>query len=181
MEHGRSVLSAAGGLRERKAAGFSLIEVLIAAGILLIVALGILPLFTQAITNNQAGNDYTQATNYAKSELERLYELPFDNPELAPASRIQKLSKETQVWHDPADFPPGESSLWTRTVTIRQYNLNGLADGDGDGHFDNPLPAGAPAAFVHVKEIDVLVESSRNPLNPLGIGKRVALRTLKPF
>jgi len=45
------------------------------------VALGILPIFAQAIANNRAGADSTQVTNIAKSELERLYSLPLWSPE----------------------------------------------------------------------------------------------------
>src|SRR4051812_50016518 len=69
-------------VRARGGKGFSLIEVLIAAAIFLIVALGLVPFFTQAIANNRTGADFTQSTNYAKSELERLYALPLSSPDL---------------------------------------------------------------------------------------------------
>jgi prepilin-type N-terminal cleavage/methylation domain-containing protein len=181
MENGETVLSCAA---PRRASGFSLIEVLIAAAILLIVALGVLPLFTQSITNNQAGNDYTQATNHAKSELERLYEMPFNSPELTvvgtATTRVQHFSQNTHEWIDGA-APAGETPLWVRTTTIRQFGLAGLVDANEDGYFDSPLSGGTVSTFVHVKEIDVRVNAGRSDFNLLGAGKRVALRTLKPF
>ena len=39
-----------------------MIEALIAAAILLIIALGLMPLFTRSINDNVSGNDATQAT-----------------------------------------------------------------------------------------------------------------------
>ncbi len=60
--------------------GFSLVEVLIAAAIFLVVALGIVPLFAQAIVNNRSGADYTTATNLAKSELRAPVLAPHDEP-----------------------------------------------------------------------------------------------------
>lgn len=163
--------------------GFSLIEVLIAAALMLVVALGVLPLFTQAMTNNLAGNDYMQATNIAKSELERLYELPFSSPDLEVEGtervRLQHLKQGSAVWEAGAG-PTNPPPAWRRTSTVRQFSLAGLVDADDDGYFDSPLPAGAAATFVHVKEITVQVESGRTG-GPVGAGKRAVLRTLKPF
>lgn len=169
--------------RTRGERGFSLIEVLIASGILLVVALGVLPIFAQAIVNNRAGADYTQATNIAKSELERLYSLPFASPELqvvgAATERVDYFSQYQQKWiSGPA--PTADPALWTRTTTIRQYSLGGVVDIDKDGAFDPPLPEGTPATFVHVKEIEIRVESGRGG-SPLGGGKRITLRTYKAY
>lgn len=163
--------------------GFSLIEVLIASGILLVVALGVLPIFAQAIVNNRAGADYTQATNFAKSELERLYALPFSSFELQvegeETERVQYFSLAQQIWID-GEAPPADPPLWTRTTTIRQYGLGGLVDLDKDGTLDDPLPGGTPDTFVHVKEIEVRVESGRSG-GPLGAGKRITLRVYKSY
>jgi prepilin-type N-terminal cleavage/methylation domain-containing protein len=163
--------------------GFSLIEVMIAAVILLVVALGILPLFAQAIANNRAGADSTQVTNIAKSELERLYSLPLWSPELEVVGpetvRPAYFSLKDQKWvagTAPADDPP----LWTRTTTLRQYGLGGIVDADKDGKLDGPLPGGTPQAQVHVKEIEVRAESGRGA-GPLGGGKRITLRVYKAY
>jgi prepilin-type N-terminal cleavage/methylation domain-containing protein len=162
--------------------GFSLIEVLIAAGILLVVSLGVLPIFAQAIVNNRAGSDYTQATNYAKSELERLYSLPMDSPDLEITAtdtvRVQYFLQAKKEWV--TALPGNDVPLWTRTITLRQYSLGGVIDVDKDGALDPPLPAGTPIAFVHLKEIEVQVQSGRAG-GPFNTGKRITLRVFKAY
>jgi prepilin-type N-terminal cleavage/methylation domain-containing protein len=179
MEDRQSLLS-----RGRRAGelGFSLIEVLIAAAILLVVALGVLPIFSQAIVNNRAGADYTQVTNIARSELERLYSLPFSSPELEVVGpetvRNEYFSQRDQKWAD-GNAPLNDPALWTRTTLIRQYGLGGVVDIDKDGKLDGPLPGGSLASQVHVKEIEVRAASGRS--GPLGGGKRVTLRVYKAY
>ena len=76
--------------RQRSSAGFSMIEALIAAAILLIIALGLLPLFTRSINDNVSGNDASQATNGSRTEAEEMLQLPFNNTRLAvPAGSTQ--------------------------------------------------------------------------------------------
>ena len=52
---GQPVYSA-GRTRER---GFSVVEALVAAAIILVIASGVLPMFTRAMVNNVAGNEST--------------------------------------------------------------------------------------------------------------------------
>lgn len=183
MEDRQIVLDRRALTRSRGEQGFSLIEVLIAAGILLVVALGVLPIFAQAIVNNRAGADYTQATNFAKSEIERLYALPFSHPDLTvvgdETERVQYFSQEQKIWIDGA-APPEDPPLWTRTTIIRQYGVGGFVDLDKNGSLEGSLPGGAPETFVHVKELEVRVESGRSG-GPLGAGKRITLRVYKSY
>jgi prepilin-type N-terminal cleavage/methylation domain-containing protein len=176
MEHQHRLL-------ERGPKGFSLIEVLIASAIFLIVALGIVPFFTQAIVNNRAGADFTQSTNYAKSELERLYALPFSSPDLqvtagTSAVTVQYYSQTAHNWVPTVTSP--DVALWTRTVTIRNFGLGGMIDIDHDGKLDGPLGAGTPVASVHAKQIEVRVQSGRAG-GPLGAGKQITLSVFKAF
>ena len=53
-------------------AGFSLIEGLIAAALLLLVLVSILPLFTQSMLNNATGNDSSYISNAAVDGFERI-------------------------------------------------------------------------------------------------------------
>jgi prepilin-type N-terminal cleavage/methylation domain-containing protein len=189
MEHQHDFLAHASRLDGRSVPargekGFSLIEVLIAAGIFLIVALGIVPFFTQAIVNNRAGADFTQSTNYAKSELERLYSLPFNSPDLQVATgssavTVSYFSKVNQTWV-PAIVSTStvpDVALWTRTVTIRQYDLTGMLAG---GAVADALPAGTPASFIHAKQIEIALQSGRAG-GPLGVGKQVTLSVFKAY
>jgi len=184
LEHQHDLLARASRLESRGPRGFSLIEVLIASAIFLIVALGIVPFFTQAIVNNRAGADFTQSTNYAKSELERLYALPFSSPDLAvtagtEAVTVQYYSKMDQKWETTLTTT-GDVALWTRTVTIRNFGLGGMVDIDHDGKLDGPLSADTPAASVHAKQIQIAVQSGRAG-GPLGGGKQITLSVFKAF
>ncbi len=188
MEHQHDLLGRASRLeargprlkRARGARGFSLIEVLIASAIFLIVALGIVPFFTQAIVNNRAGADYTQSTNYAKSELERLFGLPITSPDLqvtagTEAVRVEYFSQASHAWVPAVTSP--DVALWTRTVTIRQFGIAGLEAG---APVTAALAAGTPTASVHAKQIEVRVQSGRAG-GPLGAGKQITLSLFKSF
>lgn len=66
--------------RQHDERGLSLIETMIAAAILLIVVVGVLNLFTMAITTNQQqGNIATRTTEYAQDKMEQLMALSFND------------------------------------------------------------------------------------------------------
>ena len=120
--------------------GFSLIEVMIASVLLLIVALGVLPLFTRSIVNNVAGGEYSEVSNLARSRAEQFRRLPFTSAEMTiDPGNDERLfedyySHETSEWIDGA--PPDDDSdtvLWERTTIVRQYGVAALRDGEGDG------------------------------------------------
>ena len=163
----------------RDDAGFSLVEVLIAAALLLIVSVGILPMFTRSITNNLQGKQATEATNLARSELERMIQLPSDDPALTLLTgsslvRNEKWSKDSLQWYDVSSFPTGEIDTFERTVTVRQFSMSALADGvlDATEHLD----ASADIQLVHLKEIEVQVLAPPSGMSP---GKQVTLRMFK--
>lgn len=172
------------------AAGFSVVESLIAALILLIIALGIIPLFARALRDNTAGADATQASNHGRATLEEYQQLPFNNQALTLAPGATTLARD-ESWaqgardafgDDDEGWWPGTPSgrgllLWIRTTTVRQFGMNDL----DDGRLTNPLPGGTQPAFVHLKEIEVRLESERPVESPLGPGRRIVFRVLKPF
>ena len=120
-------------------AGFSLIEVLVAAVILLVIALGMVPLFTRAITSNVEGFENTEVSNYARSRAEEFLQYPFNSPQLTVdvGQDVREVkdfySQNQQAWVTPE--PDGEVVLFTRTTQIRQFGINDL---------DTPLTGGAP-------------------------------------
>jgi hypothetical protein len=135
------------------AAGFSIIEALIAAAILLIIALGLLPLFTRSISDNVSGNDATQATNGSRTQVEELLNVPFNNDRLA--------------------IPAGATNSEAKT----SYT-GGALDKTGDT-LDDPKPGGTDAKFVHFKEVTVIVDNPKK--NLFGGGQGITLRVIKPF
>ncbi|HEX6862424.1 MAG TPA: hypothetical protein VF414_06400 [Thermoanaerobaculia bacterium] len=178
------------GVPTSRAAGFSVVEALIAALILLVIALGIIPLFARALRDNTAGADATQASNHGRASLEEYQQLPFNNQALTLAPGALTLGRD-ESWalgardafgDDDEGWWPGTPSdrglvLWTRTTTVRQFGINDL----DDGRLTDPLPGGTQPAFVHLKEVEVRLESERPVESPLGPGRQVVFRVLKPF
>ncbi|HEV2852547.1 MAG TPA: prepilin-type N-terminal cleavage/methylation domain-containing protein [Thermoanaerobaculia bacterium] len=156
--------------------GFSLVEVLIASAIFLIIALGVLPLFAQAIRSNLSGRDATDVSNLARSRVEELLQVPFETL-IVPAGKTEGVTKEywsatTKAWA--AGTPTAGNALWYRTTTIRQFSFNDLQD---NGIADTPLPGDTPVGNVHFKEI--VVEVRNTPRTLLSGGGAVTVRRLR--
>ncbi|HXO42546.1 MAG TPA: prepilin-type N-terminal cleavage/methylation domain-containing protein [Thermoanaerobaculia bacterium] len=162
--------------------GFSMVESLIAAAIIGIVAIGILPLFTRAMVDNMAGADYTRVTNYAKSKEEDFTRMPFLQQTIqVPAGQTQLLTTE---YMDPASLnwvatkPANPLAVWTRVTTLTQYNLY---DTDDDGMFNNPIAGGAVGVdAVQVIQSQVQVKSI-SAIGPMGGRRTTLVRYLKVF
>jgi len=145
-------------------AGFSLIEALIAALLLLFIVLGVLPLFSRAMMNNIQGNDSSNIANAAVEGFEQSLALPFDNDQISlPAG--QAVRTTTQVysllhneWILPADLAAGDEAQYTRTERLQQFQLSDLTD---NGQLDNPLPGGTAPTFVQLKRIEIQIQNER--------------------
>lgn len=178
--------------------GFTLLETLVAAGLLLIIAIGILPLFTRAMVNNNAGNEYTKVSNFGKSRVEEAFQLPFNGAGLmtVPAGQnasviVEHYRSDLDAWAPGAtpssplppdpDNPFANQVLWRRTTSVRQYSSEAIDDEDDtavDLKKSDALAGGTDPIFIHLKEVEVLIESTRTG-GPLGAGKEVLLRTFK--
>jgi type II secretory pathway pseudopilin PulG len=142
--------------------GFSLIEALIAAALLLILVVGLMPLFSRAMINNVQGNDASRVVNTTVDGFERLLSLPFDSFDMTlQAAATQNQIQDFYLLHGNrwvASVPVGDEEHWRRTATVRQFNISDLLD---NGQLDNPLPGNATPSFVHLKVIDVAVSGGR--------------------
>lgn len=169
------------------AGGFSLVEVLIAALLLLIILLGIVPLFLRSMSSRQEGRESTAVGSYARTRAETLLQLPFDHPELtvpggaAQLEVVEYLDRATDRWsRDPA---LAAQAFWVRTTRVRQYGSSDLLDGDVDGdgnNLDLPLPGGTNPRSIQLKEIEVAIESPRDG-GALGAAEEITVRVLKAF
>lgn len=160
-------------------AGLTLVEALIASALFLMIVVGILPLFTRATVNTFAGRESTDVSNQARSRVEELYEMPFNSAPLtidAGSARVvvDYLAEGETVWA--ADPPASGQLLWTRTTTVRQYNVAALTDGvlDTSEALDNTAGPGQ----IQLKEIEVLLQAGR-AADAFGPQKEVTVRVLK--
>jgi prepilin-type N-terminal cleavage/methylation domain-containing protein len=162
--------------------GFSMVESLIAAAIIGIVAIGILPMFTRAMVDNMAGADYTRVTNYAKSKEEDFTRLPLLQQTIqVPVGQTNLMTTE---YMDPASLfwvatkPPNPLAVWTRVTTYTQYNMY---DTDDDKMFNNPIAGGSVGIDgVHVIQAQVQVKSV-SAIGPMGGRRTTLVRYLKVF
>ena len=167
----------------RGEAGFSMIEVLIASLLFLFVVLGILPLFFRSAVSNAMGADSTLLSNLAKSRVEELSGLDFNDAQLdiedgeTVLETIAYWDPETKSW---ADEEPATAVIrFQRTTRIRQFSLEDLRD---DGVLDTPLDGDESPSLVQIKEIEVVVQSFAGAdgtgSGPIP-GRRILVRALK--
>jgi prepilin-type N-terminal cleavage/methylation domain-containing protein len=166
--------------------GFSLIEVLIALAILAVTVVGVLPLFVKSISNNAEGNQLTEVTSRGRLQLESLLSLPFDDetltvPDGETMLETQELfSRSQERWFEEAAFPADESALYSRTTRVRQFSVLAISEGDVELEDDEALPGGTPPGLVHLKEIEVRINTGApSTLNLMGTRKAITLRVLK--
>lgn len=167
----------------RSSGGFSLVEVLVASFFLLVVLLGVLPVFTRSMVSNQMAYDNTRAAAFARSEMESYMTAPFDSALMSVPTGQSTL--EIEQYYDTTDpldekwvtgVPPSTASYeWTRKITIRQFHISAidnavLDDGEaqaGDAHSSN----------VHLKQ--VLIEVQRGKSSLLGPPRQIVLNTIR--
>jgi len=157
--------------RRARQAGFSIVEVLIAAAILLIITIGILPMFTRAVLSNVSGAQSTLATNFGSTQIETLAEKPFGAPGLQiPAGATQLLT--TDYWAQGSSGSIGDPNqgftatptaanglvTWQRTTQVQQYAIDNLAA---------PLDGATQASAVDIAAIRVTLTpaGSAGPLS----------------
>lgn len=166
----------------RRPRGFTLIEVLVGLFFLLVIALGVLPIFFRSSIENVAGKEATDVTNLGRSELEEFRELPFNGPNLTIDAGTEKTFDEyfsavDKKWKPgPAPTDGTDPARWTRNTVVRQYGASALDDGKLEP--SEALPAGTDPSFVHIKEIHITLDSHREGAG-LGPAKGTELRVLK--
>jgi hypothetical protein len=162
-----------------------LVEAMIAVGLLFIIAAGILPLFSRAISNNFMGADATRLSNFARETAEDVLSAPFDQPGLTvlagtPALVINEAwvtdSRTTDTderssfegrWYvlDDPDNPttlPANSLLqaqFRRTTTVRQFGIGQWAPQAAFVSAD-AYAGGVAPEFIQLKEVEIEVRTA---------------------
>src|SRR6185436_15370541 len=83
--------------RRRGEAGFSFIEVVIASLLLLMIAVAVLPMFTEAAASNEVGKEYTDVANFARSRAEEFTQLAFNAEPLTITANTSRVHDETYL------------------------------------------------------------------------------------
>lgn len=87
-------------MRRKASEGFTLVEILIAMGLMAMGILGVAPLFTSALTSNAAGDDFSRLNALARQQLEQCLQYGFDDPRLAvPAGSTYTMLDEAGASH----------------------------------------------------------------------------------
>ena len=131
----------------RSESGFSLVEGLIAAALLLVIAAGILPLYTRAVSSNIAGGRSSQLSAFASADIEEDNQTSVDRADWSLGLSGGVLDLGTLFWvggqvyaseavpytignqHQKWLASPADSDglvFWSRNVTIRKYSLSDL-------------------------------------------------------
>jgi prepilin-type N-terminal cleavage/methylation domain-containing protein len=170
------------------ASGFTLVEVLVALALMALLIIGVLPLFTTAMTNNVQGNELMEVTTRARGHLEAMLTAPYEGEAMTvPLGETELLvtdlwSSDAERWIAEADFPGDEVPRFSRVTRVRQFNLSAISVSDPDLTPDEALPGGTSPSLVHVKEVEVRVNSGPpTRLNMLGRSKAVTLRALRAY
>jgi len=156
---------------------------MVASLLLLIVLLGVVPMFSRSMVSNVAGNEYTKVSNEARSRAEEYRKLPFNSVNLTvDVGTTEKIvedffSRADHQWK-PGKAPTDGSdpALWQRSTTVRQYGISAFLDGSLVA--SEALDGGVAAAFVHIKEVEVTVQGQLQTAN-LGSAKGLTVRVLK--
>ncbi len=162
--------------RRRGAAGFSFIEVVIASLLMLMIAVSVLPMFTEAAASNETGRELTDVSNFARSRAEEFVQLEFNAEPVtitAGTSRVHEeyFSATSRKWLPGTTPVAPDRSLWLRRTTIRQFEAKDIA-------LATPLPAGTEALRIHVKEVQVEVRGA-SVGSLFGPAKNITVRALK--
>lgn len=150
----------------RRQAGFSLLETLIAAALLMLILIGILPLFERSRMNLLQGYDASRVSNAATENFEQLLALPFlsfdtNLPDGADrGTRTDFWLLEGDRWA--AAVPVGDRAQFQRFTTIDQFGVSSVVDDDED-LFDagTELPGGTVAADIHYKRLTTDIVNPR--------------------
>src|SRR5262249_14169937 len=102
---------------ERANRGYSLVEALIAAAVLAVIAIGMLPFFVQALVNNRQGADSTIVTTYSRTNVENLLAVPFDAAAVTiPAGSTSTVTTDWYVQQTASQIG-GTSGQWVTSPT----------------------------------------------------------------
>jgi len=133
-------------------AGFSLIEILVALGILAIIVLGIVGLFTHSMAVNASGFDYAKLASVGRRVLENMQSRNFLDPALTATN--------SATWTD--GVPDGMQV----TYSIQDFAITNWSQVQWTPGSGNPpaWPAAGGGVAANIKRITIRVRSTRSSI-----------------
>jgi prepilin-type N-terminal cleavage/methylation domain-containing protein len=150
------------GVLMREQRGMSLVEVLLALAILAFVLLSVAALFSEAISLNATGMDYTAVNSLARDRLEELLSMRWNDPSISIPGWVSGDNAILTV-DDTSTLPPG--SPFTREYEVRTFKLSKTQD---LSTWQDQLTTPVGPNDGNIKQITVIVNSSRLPHTLLG-------------
>ncbi len=149
----------------RRHRGMSLLETLVAMGLLATVALFSVQPFASVLGVVMRGRESTAAAIFVGSEVDVLHRLPGELDPLALTEGEDFTNKRLYLAEGATRFVeaiPRQRLRWVLDVTVTQHNLEDFeADADGLSNLDTPLAGGTSSSFVHVKRIEMRLRAAR--------------------
>jgi len=148
-------------LRSRKppkSLGIALVELVISALLFGWVLLAIFPLFLSSVKSNVAANSYGEVNNFARTRLEQLLDLPFEDPRLSAGGHATNDLAATLPDPETGALPSTVANPFRRTYQVRQFAIP-VASAVGRGSLFVPVRVTSAGLQFDYKRIDVTVES----------------------
>lgn len=204
MHTSRTPTTQAARLRSQR--GMSVVEVLVAAGLLLVISLAILAMLTRSLANNTRGWEATQTSNFARTQLDQYLGEYLSAPgiEISAGATENTASQfwasgssvidndADEGWYDSESLAQG-TVLLEKSTTVTQFNVKtllgdpaGLND-DGEYYYQispsklsSPLSGDVDPRFANLKRIELTIKGRRQG-GSLGAGQQLASETYKSY
>ncbi len=190
-------------------AGFSIVEGLVAAALLLIIAVSILPMFTRALQNNLAGGRASQLSTFATADIESANQGTINRDEwdlLGTTDGVVSLDRQywdtgpqfndgapdhvgDEQWRADRDDSQGLVLFW-RDTSIRKFSLADLqvlasVDGSTGGVsvVGHPMLLDTPLTSdtnAHLVEVRVTIKENRQQ-TPARSGLRITVGHMRAY
>jgi len=179
--------------RPLRQSGLSLVELLIAMGLLSFIAIGIVPMLMSSLASNNRGWESTQAANFAKSYLDPVLQFSYEAGSLKvptgstelldtwsySAGQLAVMGDADERWHPGTPIDQGQLT-WARNTRVRYLQTGDLPNWPGGTASQVPLDGGVDVSDVSYKEIQVQLTTVRQG-GMLGAGQRVTFQVFKSF
>ena len=165
--------------------GMSLLEVTVAGALVLVIAIGVLPMMVRSLNNNQLGWQSTEMSNHFRSLFDRSMEIPFAATDMTipngtnelvfdsfyTAGSLAQVQDANERWWDAADLglvntdvSRGSNTargpvMWVRRTRVRQFNIDALGELQDPNNIPFPstlaLAGGTLDDLIHLKEVRI--------------------------